>query len=250
MPARQISRSRKRGFAQLCARGCALALAFAPVLGFWAALPPAARAQQPSAEPVPAQTPSEAEPAARPAYDGDWWLSLGSWEQYGFMSGYMDCYVSEYRGSVPFTKEVQSYTDDLNQYFLADPARRKQTVSEALDALRGAATDIPVPPAKAANTPPPELPGQAVFDGRFWFDADSAAELGFVEGYLTCHTAKLKDADAKFSQAPSEYVDRITEAYGITDDSEDVAADKATVKIASILHRLKDEEAPPPKPAS
>jgi hypothetical protein len=207
-----------------------------------------AGAQQP-APPAPAPdaaSPAPAEPPAEaPVYDGDWWLTLGGWEQYGFVSGYEDCYASEYRGSAPFTKEVQSYVDDLNKYFLADPTRRKQTVSEALDAVRGAANDAPLSGAKAENPPPS---GQAVYDGRFWFDADPAAELGFVEGYLACHSAKLKDADGKFSKAPAEYVDLINKEFGITEDSDDIDSDKAPVKIADVLHRLKDEEAAPPEP--
>ena len=195
-----------------------------------------------AARAVHAQQP--AEPSAV-AYNGEWWLSLGGWEQYGFLSGYEDCYAFEYRGSVAFNKEIQSYIDDLTKYFQADPERRKQTVSEALDALRGAAEDKPAPP---GNESPPGAHGS--FDGRFWFDADPAAELGFVEGYLACHSAKVKDADGKFSKPPSEYVDLINKAYNITDDTDDVDADKAPMKIADVLHRLKDEEpSPAAKPA-
>jgi len=194
-----------------------------------------------AARAVHAQQP--AEPSAV-AYNGEWWLSLGGWEQYGFLSGYEDCYAFEYRGSVAFNKEIQSYIDDLTKYFQADPERRKQTVSEALDALRGAAEDKPAPP---GNESPPGAHGS--FDGRFWFDADPAAELGFVEGYLACHSAKVKDADGKFSKPPSEYVDLINKAYNITDDTDDIDADKAPIKIADVLHTLKDEEPPQPKPA-
>jgi hypothetical protein len=217
-----------------------------------------ARAQQPAPAPAPQTSPDSpaaepaAEPSSRPVFDGDWWLSIGSWEQYGFVSGYQDCYNSEYHGPAPLTREVQSYTDDLNKYFLADPTRRKQLVGDALDTLRGAASDLAAAAANAAVPAPGDQPaaaGQSVYDGRFWFDADPAAELGFVEGYLACHTAKLKDADAKFSAAPSEYVDRLNQEYGITDDTDDIDADKAPIKLSDVLHKLRDEEAPPPKPS-
>jgi hypothetical protein len=197
----------------------------------------AAQSQQPPAAPVP---------SALPAYDGGWWLSLGGWEQYGFLSGYQDCYAFEYRGSIPFTKEIQSYIDDLNKYFLEDPARRKQTVSEALDKLRGAAADQSAPAASGSTAADPH----GGFDGRFWFDADTAAELGFVEGYLACHTAKVKDADGKFSKPAAEYVALINKAYDITDDTDDIDADKAPIKIADVLHHLKDEAAPAAKPGN
>ena len=205
-----------------------------------------------SAPPAPAPDsapPAEQSEEATPVYNGDWWLSLGGWEQYGFISGYQDCYTSEYRGSAAFTREIQSYVDELNKYFLGDPARRKLTVSEALDELRGAASDSASPPSKATMPAPPDVP-VAVYDGRFWFDADQAAQLGFVEGYLACHGAKVKDSDGHFSRAPSEYVDLLNKEYGITDDSDDIDADKSPLRIGDVLHRLKDADTPPPKPAA
>lgn len=201
-------------------------------------LPHPSRAQSPPAE-------NAAQPAAVPTYDGDWWLSLGGWEQYGVLSGYVDCYAFEYRGSSPFTREVQTYIDELNKYFLSDPTLRRQTVSDALDILRKAAGDTSAP---AAGDSQPGAHGD--FDGKFWFEADPAAELGFVEGYLVCHSAKLKDTDARFSKPAPEYVDLINKAYNITDDTEDVDADKAPMKIADVLHGLKDEAPAPAKPAN
>ena len=182
-------------------------------------------------------------PAARsaaqtqpPRYDGSWWLSLGGWEQYGSLSGYIDCYTNEYRGSVPFIKDVQFYSDALTQYFQSGAEKRQQTVSVALDAIRGAANDSAQPAGAGGGG------SGSAYDGRFWFDADTAAQLGFLEGYIACHTAKLKDADAKFSKPPADYINPINEAYGITDDSDDVDADKAPVRIADVLHRLKDSK--------
>ena len=183
--------------------------------------------------PLTSQSARQPVPATAPTYNGDWWLSIGGWEQYGFISGYEDCYAFEYRGSVPFAKEVQTYIEDLNKYFQADASRRKETVSHALDVLRNATADAPA--TGAASTA-----AHGDFDGKFWFDADPAAELGFVEGYVACHSAKLKDADAKFSKAPSDYVTAINKIYNITDDTDDVDADKAPIKIADALHRLKD----------
>jgi len=213
---------------------------FSPLLIFLALLilPQASRGQAPATE-------KPAEPAAGPTYDGDWWLSLGSWEQYGVVSGYEDCYVFEYRGDLAFSREIQAYIDDLNKYYLSDVALRKRTVSDALDIVRKIANEQLTP---GAGDTPREAHGE--FDGKFWFDADPAAELGFVEGYLACHSVKLKDADGKFSKTASEYVDLINKAYNITDDTDDVDADKAPMKIADVLHRLKDQEPPPAaKPA-
>ena len=217
-------------------RGALPSLAAPALLLFLVLFAGAAQGQQPPAAPTP----------AAPAFDGEWWLSLGGWEQYGFLSGYQDCYAFEYRGSAPFTKEIQSYIDDLNKYFVADPAHRKQTVSEALDHLRGAAADQSV----ATGSGAARTDAHGGFDGRFWFDADTAAELGFVEGYLACHTTKVKDEDGQFSKTATEYVALINKAYNITDDTDDIDADKAPIKIAEVLHRLKDEATPAAKPGN
>jgi len=214
---------------------------FPPLLIFCVLLilPQASLGQAPGAE-------KPAEQTAAPTYDGHWWLSLGGWEQYGVISGYKDCYVFEYRGDLAFTREIQTYIDALTKYYLSDVALRKRTVSEALDFVHKIANEQAAP--GASDTP---TKAHADFDGTFWFDADPAAELGFVEGYLACHSAKVKDADGKFSKAPSEYVDLINKAYNITDDTDEVDADKAPMKIADVLHRLKDEQSPPAaRPAS
>ncbi len=204
-----------------------------------------ARARQAPVNAPPAQ--AEGAPKAGPVYDGDWWLMLYGQEQTGVIAGYQDCYISEYHGDGLFNKEIQNYVDDVNKYFLADATRQKQTVSEALDAVRGAGTDAPLPAYKAAMPPPAD---QAVYDGRYWQDADASTKLGFVEGYLACHGAKLKDADAKFSKAPVEYVDGINQAYLSAENTGDTQTDKTARRIAAVLHSLKDPENPPAKPAS
>ncbi len=171
------------------------------------------------------------------AHDGAWWLSLGAWEQYGFISGYADCYESEFRGTALFTKAVQFYIDAVNAYFKQSAENRKQGVSEALDAVRGAAGEGSTarPPAGESKTEPREA-----YDGKFWFDAEPPAQIGFIEGFLECHAVKVKDADGRFSKSPQEYATQINDAYGITDDTEEVDSQKGAEKIAAVLHRLRD----------
>ena len=184
---------------------------------------------------------------AGPVYDGQWWLLRDGEEQTGFVSGYQDCYVSEYHGGGLFNKDIQSYVDDVNKYYLADATRATQSVSEALDAVRGGGSETPLPAYKAAK-PPPE--GQAVYDRQYWRDAGPSVRTGFVEGYLACHAAKLKDADAKFSKEPAEYVEGIEKAYLAEENSAGSQGEKPQTRIATMLHRLRDPETPPAKPAS
>jgi hypothetical protein len=180
---------------------------------------------------APAQ---QAEPKVR---NGDWWLSLGAWEQYGFVNGYADCYASEFHGPAAFSKGAQTYIDALNEYFKKSAENRQQVVPEALDAILGAAGEgnAARPQGGGATGEPSES-----YDGKFWFDAEPPAQTGFVEGYLECHSSKVKDADGRFSKSADEYVARINEAYGITDDTEEVDPPKGAEKIAAVLHRLRD----------
>jgi hypothetical protein len=173
-------------------------------------------------------------------YDGAWWLSLGNWEQAGFMNGYIDCHAVEFRGTVPFNKEPQAYVDALNSFYQQNADSKTALVSEALDRIRNATNEASAPPPAAGGSGPAP---HGAFDGKFWFDAENPqVQLGFVEGYLACHSAKVKDADAKFSKAADEYLPLINDAYGITDDTEDVDPQKAAAKIADVLHQLRDPD--------
>ncbi len=187
---------------------------------------------------APAGLAAQQAESQRRVYDGAWWLSAGNWEQYGFLSGYVDCHAFEFRGKIAFTKPVQAYADMLNAFYQQNAENKKLAVTDALDRLRNAAgeTSAPPPPPGRAT---PEPHGS--YDGHFWFDAETpAVQLGFVEGYLACHTAKLKDADGRFSKAPEEYVALINEAYGITDDTEEIDPEKGAEKIANVLHRFRE----------
>src|ERR1700687_5535240 len=175
--------------------------------------------------------------AAKNPYDAVWWGSLGNWEQAGFMDGYMDCHAFEYRGSVPFAKPPQAYVDALNLFFQQNAANKKLTVSQALDRIRGAVSESSAPPVASAAAP--AVHGS--YDGKFWFDAETPqVQLGFVEGYLACHTAKVKDADGRFSKSAEDYVPLINSAYGITDDTAEGDPHKAQQKIADVLPQLRD----------
>jgi hypothetical protein len=186
---------------------------------------------------VPASPPPQ-QPQKK-VYDGAFWASIGNWEQAGFMNGYMDCHAFEYRGTAPFTKPPQAYVDALNTFYQQSADNKNVSITEALDRSRGAANETSTPPlASAATGPAPH----GAYDGKFWFDAENQqVQLGFVEGYLACHSAKVKDADGHFSKPAEEYVSQINDAYGITDDTEEVDAQKGAEKIADVLHRLRDE---------
>jgi hypothetical protein len=184
--------------------------------------------------------PAPASPAPqneKKIFDGAWWQGLGNWEQTGFMTGYIDCHAFEYRGTVAFTKPPQAYIDALISFYQQSAANKSVSASQALDRIREAGSETSGPP-PAAGGPAPH----GVYDGRFWFDAETPqVQLGFVEGYLACHAAKVKDADGHFSKSAEQYVSLINDAYGINDDTEDVDPQKGAQKIADVLHQLRDE---------
>ena len=178
--------------------------------------------------------------APKKTYDGAWWASVGNWEQAGFMNGYIDCHAFEFRGTVAFDKPPQAYVDALNAFYQQSADSKTVLVSEALDRIRSAVNEASAPP-PAAGAPGPAPHG--AFDGKFWFDAETPqVQIGFIEGYLACHSAKIKDADGHFSKSAEEYVPLINEVYGITDDTEDVDPIKAVAKIADVLHQLRDPD--------
>ena len=186
--------------------------------------------------PASARVASAPPQAEKKAFDGAWWVSLGNWEQAGFLNGYMDCHAFEYRGTTPFTKPPQAYVDALNAFYLESAENKKVSVSAALDRIRSAANETSGPP-PAAGGPAPH----GSFDGKFWFDAETPqVQLGFIEGYLACHAAKVKDADGHFSKSAEDYVPLLNDVYGITDDTEDVDPQKGAQKIADVLHQLRD----------
>jgi len=70
------------------------------------------------------------------------------------------------------------------------------------------------------------------------------------EEFSTRKAAKLKDMDAKFSKAPSEYVQGISRAHVAEESTAGDYAEKPATRIATIIHRLRDPESKPAKPGT
>jgi hypothetical protein len=64
--------------------------------------------------------------------------------------------------------------------------------------------------------------------------------LGFVEGYLDCWKNSGLSGTV-FSPNAARYADRLSQWYGIkSDDPGAIRPDRASRKIADVLHELKD----------
>ena len=109
-------------------------------------------------------------------FDSGWWMSINTYEQEGFIWGYLDSPCAPPISSP--TSEVQRF---LNGYL---PDHPKVTIPTALQV------------AGHQMKPWKSLPGGEVWtdahgfmDGGWWGDTthgDQAEQLGYVEGYLAC----------------------------------------------------------------
>jgi len=175
-----------------------------------------------------------------PGDDGQWWLSVPSSEQYGFLNGYFDCYLYEYKGSARFSFSVDVYQLDITKYFQVKGSDLNEPVSQVLLQFhdpRG--FKIIDPYAEPAN-------GQhGGKDGLYWMQisADSGPQLeqrGFIEGYLACHTTLNHNQGGVFSRPPAEYVSLITRWYGFKRDTDDIDAVRQPTAIADVLFEFRD----------
>jgi len=175
--------------------------------------------------------------AATPVYDGRWWQSVSAEEQYGFVVGYVDCYVYEYKGPAGFSdRSYTAYRDLITQFYQSNPLT--YPVADALYTLQDRSSDTLVPTGGEFVFEP-----HSYLDGHYWAETagpDHAQHLGFVEGYLLCHATQSRNEGGVFSKSPDEYRMLITEWYQFDERTGDVADDRVGEKIADVLFRFRD----------
>jgi len=76
------------------------------------------------------------------------------------------------------------------------------------------------------------------FDGLWWKGSNPTEQLGFVEGYTTCHNRELRKAKPLEFQ-PANYVQLISAWYTPAGD-ESVVAHHQAEKIADVLLRFSE----------
>jgi hypothetical protein len=170
------------------------------------------------------------------AYDGHWWLSVGIREQLGFLNGFRDCYLYEYKGSVPYSiGATYEWHRQITAFYEGTPPQLNMPAAEFMLRAHGD-TD--------GKTP---LEGRdkedhGIYDGIYWRQEYALGgpneQRGFVAGYLWCHTHLCKNRGGTFSRPPSEYVARITQWYAQGNGSRNAARDRE--KIAHVLFKFCD----------
>jgi len=151
-------------------------------------------------------------------------------EQDGFLSGYLDCYVWDLKGSHSAVQPIEAIIAEVSKYYEEHPKARNVPVPEALHILLK-------PDGRAAKG---ERHG--VYDGDYWRQADFKHRAAFVRGYLTCLSVRPKPG---YSQPIENYVDAISKWYGVSDKDEGQLNEKtANEKIGDVLARLCDPSLP------
>jgi len=170
------------------------------------------------------------------AYDGHWWLSAGIREQLGFLNGFRDCYLYEYKGRVRYSVGTPyEWQRQITAFYEGTPTGRNMPAAEFI--LRAHVdTDGKLP-----------LEGRdkedhGAYDGVYWSQAyglgGPAEQRGFVAGYLWCHAELCKNRGGTFSLAPAEYATRITRWYA--PETGDGNAGRERAKIADVLFKFRD----------
>jgi hypothetical protein len=175
----------------------------------------------------------------RSKYDGQWWLSVSPKEHDGFVSGYYDCYTYEYKGPDKYTaKSFSEYGNLITGYYKNDAAKQGVLVSEAMHELR----DRPGEKASPGGETTPDKHGY--FDGLYWKQISALGgkekQVGFVEGYLSCHAELVHNKGAVFSKPAEEYAALITQWYGFKEDTGDIDEKREPIKVADALFQLRD----------
>jgi hypothetical protein len=172
-------------------------------------------------------------------YDGKWWLSISAKEQDGFVSGFYDCYTYEYKGPDRYTvKSFAEYRRLITGYYQNDTSKKNLPVSEVMHQFRDRPGEKPATGGETTR-------GQhGYFDGLYWKQISALGgkekEVGFIEGYLSCHSELVRDRGGVFSKPPADYAELITQWYGLKEDTGDIDEKREPAKVANVLFKFRD----------
>ncbi|HXZ41598.1 MAG TPA: hypothetical protein VEG68_12725 [Terriglobales bacterium] len=175
-------------------------------------------------------------------YDGHWWLSVSPTEREGFLDGYIDCYIYEYKGPARFTTiSLDEARDLVTRFYEDNPSHLDEPVSDVLDRFRDH------PGEKLPRDDGEPIKGRhGFYDGTYWKQISldgKAQQLGFVGGHLWCHEHLSRNKGGMFSKSPAEYRALITQWYRLNEETGDIDAKREPMKIADVLFKFRDRAA-------
>jgi len=167
------------------------------------------------------------------SYDGIWWQSRTSPELEGFIFGYGDCYAD------PAGQRIRMSLDDADTRLAVSvfyQSHQKNLSRPAAHVLKDVwAGHIPVHNAMRPAPGEGWRERHGYFDGTWWKGSSNAEQLGFVEGYMSCHNSELRNAKP-LSLEPDKYVEMLSTWYAPSDET--AAAQHQAEKIADVFQRL------------
>jgi len=169
-------------------------------------------------------------------FDGHWWVAAEPAEQRGFISGYVDCYVYEYKGPAGFSRSFMALQGLITRYYQRSAASLDEQVPSVLARYQDRPSDtVPNPEDAEVHFEP-----HGFFDGDFWRQVSAPERLGFLQGYLLCHATQSRNQNGAFSRSAAEYQNLITRWYRLNEATDEIDEGRAREKIADVLFRFRD----------
>ena len=167
------------------------------------------------------------------AYDGHWWLSAGIREQFGFLNGFRDCYLYEFKGLIRYSVDrTYEWQRQITVFFQNTPGERNMPAAEFVLRSR-------VDADQKSGLEGGEKQDHGRYDGEYWNQEYAMGGLseqrGFIAGYLWAHRQLCRNKGGHFGRAPEEYVKLITSWYGSEPR-------RRLEKIAGVLFRFRDSK--------
>ena len=130
-----------------------------------------------------------------------------------------------------------AYRDSITAYYRRDSSHLSSSVPDVLGRFADQG--------KTSSGDGEEYPGPHwYFDGFYWQQiGDLGMEkdrLGFVEGFLLCHSALSHHKGGTFSKTPAAYTASISGWYRIDPQSGAADTNRVNVKIADVLFKFRD----------
>ncbi|HKV43598.1 MAG TPA: hypothetical protein VJT32_02805 [bacterium] len=182
-------------------------------------------------------SPNTARSQATTHYDGQWWRSVSADERGGFVDGYIDCYVYEYKGPAGFSDHSASALVRLiDEYYSKHLSDLRESVPSTLSRFRDRPGDTPAANAEGGEV---HFEPHGYFDGTYWKGMSDSGRVGFVEGYVSCHADQSRNAGGVFKESPTAYRDLVSRWYGLNVETGGINAVREHEKVADVLYRVR-----------
>jgi hypothetical protein len=166
--------------------------------------------------------------------DGDWWQKSSAAEQEGFILGFGDCYADAEGTRVRVISDDSDVRIAVSTYYQSHASERHRPAARVLKDIWSG--HIAVRGSQPARVGEGWHERHGFLDGGWWRGSNPAEQLGFIEGYVTCHNSE-DSHEPLLRQLPSWYAAQVTHWYDQPADEETVAQRRAT-RIHDVLPRL------------